>query len=191
MDRESKVEDSVVEAPHCVGCSHYIVKERLHSRPKEICLGANVEINSGYIARRSQEKCPLGKGKYGKSRNSNSELRRAPTGISSWDIYHRAAGQVLDNTERSSGSRREVVSSERANAGELHREDSVRERLEVREAAMRLERRFLMRGEVVPEGYRICIPVASAFPETCEAPVPSSTVREIVYRNGRWCEVNE
>lgn len=190
MPKEYPPEDEEEEKPHCKGCENYVFKVRKTTRPEERCTVSPVEINSGYIAKRSRGRCPKGKGKYGKGNNNYSQLRGAQAGLSGEDRPPRRAGTPYPEFPRGGANGPRVVPQEWSLSSLLQREDSLRERrCEELAAISGTEARFAMRGEPIPEGYRICVPriAEPSVVSDCSTGVFGiASIDTYVFTNGRW-----
>jgi len=161
-------EDQNVEPPHCVGCENYSVKKRDGDRPKELCKIARMIINNGYIARRSRERCPKGRGTYGESGHRSAELRGEWVSVPMPDRLGGGLGYLSDVYPRGEEACPRMVSPERADPRVGYGQDSLRARRDVAinlgEAVRRVEEDHRLRGMPVPDGCRVEIPYIHQSP---------------------------
>lgn len=162
MAKEYPAEDQTVETPHCLGCKNYKVVERINNRPSESCLISGVEINNKYIAKRSSDRCPLGKGKYnGKSRNNRSELFWARPRVSGENRPIGDSRTIRTPEARSERNSGQVVPEEREAISSFYDRDYLRARREegvAEEALAGIARDMQERHGLIPQGHRVYIP---------------------------------
>ena len=100
---EDKQEDQELEVPHCLGCESYELKRRGDGSPYERCNRAHVKIANMFIHSKSEEVCPKGKGKYGKSNRRHNVVRRSRASIPCPTVEDRGSRPVP--VEREGGTR--------------------------------------------------------------------------------------